>query len=117
MRYDNAAIVFPVNSRNFGLIAKGQKTKYYRNIIASYTELFEKLFKIKILDNKIYLNGSYVERTITKKVKFCLYAGAKGQPTLSALVHLSIEYGEESQGGNSKILYYVLTIEKLLEET
>ena len=116
MRYSDAAVVFPVNSRNFGLIAKGQKKKYYRNIISSYTELFEKLFKIKILDNHIYSNGKFVERTYTRKVRFCLYAGAKGQPMLTAFAHLSIEHGEESQGGNPDILYYVLTIEELLEE-
>ena len=116
MRYNDATLMFPVNSTNFGLIAQGKKKKYYRNIISSYTELFEKLFKIKVIDNRIYLNGKLAERTMTRKVRFCLYAGAKGQPTLSAFVHLSIEHGEPSQGGNPDILYYVLTIEELLEE-
>ena len=109
--------VFPVNSTNFSLIASGKKTKYYRNIVTSYTELFNRMFNIELTsDFKLSRSGVVIEQTEARKIRFCLSTGTKGQPTLVAMAHLSVEYGEKAQGGNPDILYYVLTIEKLLEE-
>lgn len=111
--------MFPVNSTNFSLISSGKKTKYYRNIVEIYTEEFQHLFGIELSkDFKLMKNGVEIEQTEAKGVKFCLSVGSINQPvvlSILAIVKLSIEYGDKRQGGNPNILYYTLTIEKVLK--
>ena len=111
-------LILPIKKQWFDMIASGEKTEEYREIKPYYETRLQNAFGFILVGGQI-VKGELVPEEIRKDwpVPVIFRNGySANAPEVKALCSLSFGTGKPEWGAEPGVVYYVLHIEKIVEE-